>query len=144
VQRTPQTVKQTGFIEAILRGLSGVKAAKAAGYKGNDTTLAAVAYENLRKPHIKAAILKRKAEIEVTTELTVEYIQREHERLARLAEEKLDLATATRNKELAGKTIAAYIDKKVTLNMDAGRRPPDRKAVESSEAKRKAIDNDVI
>jgi hypothetical protein len=35
-----------------------VQAAKRAGYKGNDGTLAAVAYENLRKPHIREAISK--------------------------------------------------------------------------------------
>lgn len=46
--------------------------------------------------------------------ITVEYIQSEHQRLATLAESEGDISVATRNKELLGKTVAAYIDKTQT------------------------------
>lgn len=61
------TIKQYNFIEGIMQGLSGVQAAKQAGYKGAETTLAAVAYENLRKPQIEQAISERKAELQAQT-----------------------------------------------------------------------------
>lgn len=51
------TAKQIKFIEAYSG--NGVEAAKLAGYKGNDNTLAQVAHENLRKPEIADAIKSR-------------------------------------------------------------------------------------
>lgn len=63
------TTKQRLFVEAYLAtGFNGVKAARAAGYKGNDITLAAVAYENLRKPHIKALIDQRIKEMAMSAD----------------------------------------------------------------------------
>lgn len=51
------TVKQQRFAD--LYDGNGVKAAREAGYKGNNITLAAVARENLAKPHILNIIKKR-------------------------------------------------------------------------------------
>jgi len=51
------TGKQRLFIAAYLEnGMNGVRAAQAAGYKGEYLTLSAVARENLQKPLIKKAI----------------------------------------------------------------------------------------
>jgi len=51
------TGKQHAFVVAYLsNNYNGTAAAREAGYKGNDQTLAAVAYENLRKPHIAEKI----------------------------------------------------------------------------------------
>lgn len=51
------TSKQMLFIDCyIANGGNGTQAAEDAGYKGSRETLAAVAYENLNKPHIKAEI----------------------------------------------------------------------------------------
>lgn len=50
------TDKQQLFVLHYLECLNGTKAARLAGYQGDDNTLAAIAYENLRKPHIRAAI----------------------------------------------------------------------------------------
>ena len=121
----PLTTKQKIYIEGILQGLSGVRACMKAGYKGCESTLANVASQNYKKLYIKAEIAKRRAEIEAKTDINVLYIQKEHERLARLAEGKMDLATATRNKELLGKTLGAYIDKSLVVQVNTGRRPPD-------------------
>jgi phage terminase small subunit len=50
------TDKQQLFVLHYLECLNGTKAAKLAGYNGEDNALAVIAYENLRKPHIRAAI----------------------------------------------------------------------------------------
>lgn len=63
------TGKQQAFINAYLsNGFNGTEAARTAGYKGNDATLAAVAYENLRKPHIAAVIKQRFEELTMSSE----------------------------------------------------------------------------
>jgi hypothetical protein len=55
------TLKQELFVEAYLGAAKGnaTEAARLAGYKGSDQTLAQVGAENLRKPHIAALIGKR-------------------------------------------------------------------------------------
>lgn len=54
------TPKQVLFVDYyIANGGNGTQAAEDAGYKGSRETLAAVAYENLNKPHIKAEIERR-------------------------------------------------------------------------------------
>lgn len=50
------TDKQRSFVREYVRCLNSTKAARLAGYEGNDVTLASVGYENLRKPQIRAAI----------------------------------------------------------------------------------------
>lgn len=51
------TGKQHAFVLAYLsNNYNGTAAARTAGYQGSDQTLAAVAYENLRKPHIAGKI----------------------------------------------------------------------------------------
>lgn len=54
------TGKQQAFINAYLsNGFNATDAARQAGYEGNDITLAAVGYENLRKPQIATVINER-------------------------------------------------------------------------------------
>jgi phage terminase small subunit len=56
-KRTKLTGKQQAFINAYFaNGFVGWRAAQAAGYKGDDTTLRVVASENLAKPYIRSAI----------------------------------------------------------------------------------------
>lgn len=50
------TGKQKLFIKEYLIDKNGARAAKAAGYNGNEDTLKAVACENLTKPYIASAI----------------------------------------------------------------------------------------
>ena len=65
------TAKQQAFIDWYVILLNGTEAARRAGYKGNDVTLAAVAYENLRKPHIRAEIDSRLRERALTADEAV-------------------------------------------------------------------------
>lgn len=50
------TIKQKLFVDHYLKTRNGTEAARLAGYAGDDPTLAAVAYENLRKPQIRFEI----------------------------------------------------------------------------------------
>ena len=59
MKRKGLTPKQQKFVDAYTG--NGTAAARAAGYRGNDHTLAQVARENLRKPEIAAAIKARAA-----------------------------------------------------------------------------------
>lgn len=57
---TGLTGKQQAFINAYLsNGFNATEAARAAGYEGNDVTLASVGYENLRKPQIALEVSAR-------------------------------------------------------------------------------------
>jgi len=57
------TLKQEKFVEAYMGKAAGnaTEAARLAGYKGNEATLAVTGFENLRKPNVKAAIDERSA-----------------------------------------------------------------------------------
>lgn len=51
------TGKQKAFaLHYVTNGFNGTQAARDAGYQGSDATLAVIAYENLRKPKIRAYI----------------------------------------------------------------------------------------
>jgi phage terminase small subunit len=56
------SAKQKAFINAYLATSNATEAARQAGYKGDDATLASVGWENLRKPEIADAISKRTSE----------------------------------------------------------------------------------
>lgn len=53
------TPKQKAFADNYIKNSNGKDAAKKAGYKGNDATLAVIAAENLTKPNISAYIAER-------------------------------------------------------------------------------------
>jgi len=68
------TVKQQSFVDNYLaNGGNGTQAAKDAGYKGSENTLASTAKENLRKPQIKEAIEKEQNKIKKKLEMTAEW-----------------------------------------------------------------------
>ena len=77
-----------------------------------------------------------KARLNAKTAVSKEYIQNEHERLAKLAEAKGDLPTATRNKELLGKTIAVYTENINTGDLKVPIPASAEDAKRKSEAKR--------
>lgn len=56
------SVKQTVFINEYLKTFNATKAAKLAGYSGNENTLAVTGYELLRNPKISEAISQRLSE----------------------------------------------------------------------------------
>lgn len=98
---------------------NGTEAARLSDYKGNNATLAAVAYENLRKPHIKKYIDERLSALTMSANAVLA-------RLTEIAEGKVDdlldedgkfnLQTARKNrkthliKKLKRKTTSKKVD----------------------------------
>lgn len=62
------TAKQQAFIREYLLSNNATEAARKAGYKGNDLTLAVIGSENLMKPYIKEMVEKEQAKTEVKLE----------------------------------------------------------------------------
>jgi phage terminase small subunit len=108
------TIKQKKYIEAKLRGDNGTQAAIKAGYSPKSARK--IASENQTKPDIISEIDKGIARIEAKTNITIEFIQKEHARIQLLAEEKGDISTANACLTAIGKTIGAYRDNLTTDN----------------------------
>lgn len=66
--RKNETEKQKLFIESYLRCLNATQAARDAGYRGSDASLAVIGYENLRKLNIRQEIQIRLKERHLTSE----------------------------------------------------------------------------
>jgi phage terminase small subunit len=62
------TNKQKAFIEEYLKDFNATRAAERAGYRGNDATLGAIGYENLRKPQIAERVSHRLRESAMTAD----------------------------------------------------------------------------
>ena len=71
------TPKQAAFIKWYVSAkvnMNGTQAAREAGYKGNDNTLASIAAENLRKPAIKIEIQRQINAATAGAAITVEIV----------------------------------------------------------------------
>lgn len=106
------TEKQRRFVECYMGKCAGngTAAARAAGYKGNTVTLAAVATENLRKPLIQQAIQARIAkapEVATREELQAFWsaVLRGNPKLQATILERL------RASELLGKTMRMFVER---------------------------------
>lgn len=116
--RTPQkprwTPKQHAFVHwycAAAVNMNGTEAARRAGYKGSDNTLAQVARENLSKPHIKAEVEKRLEKALSGADVTVEAVLRRLSVIGDKALEAEQYASAARCAELHGKYLKMFTDR---------------------------------
>lgn len=101
------TEKQEKFIAAYAG--NGVKAAREAGYDGDDAILAAMAYENLRKPHIAQAIRERQDH--ELAPLVATRAKRQAFWTKIIEDVGADMADRLRASELLGKSEADFKDK---------------------------------
>lgn len=62
------TTKQFLWAEYLIQYRNGTKAAKLAGYKGNDNVLAGIGHANLRNPKIRAYLADRYKEFAMTSD----------------------------------------------------------------------------
>lgn len=131
---TQLTNKQQAFVNEYIKDWNASAAYLRAGY-ANSGGYKINALKLLYKDYVQQAIEAKKAELQEKTAITIAYIQAEHERLARLAEQKGDLATATRNKELAGKTVGAYVER---VRAEQGEKERQLTEKEQAEARRLA------
>ena len=115
--------RQRKFVEEYANSLNGTEAARQAGYaakrkdKGSpkaDNILAAQAWENLRKPKIKAAAEAEIARLKL--KITPERVQERLDTISRTAESAGQFGPAVRAEELLGKSIGMWIDQSVTLS----------------------------
>ena len=93
------TPKQILFIDCyIANGGNGTQAAEDAGYKGSRETLAAIAYENLNKPHIKAEIERRLSQFMTADEVLYRLTEIANADLGSILDEdgRIDLKKAKR------------------------------------------------
>ena len=120
------TLKQELFVEAYIGPANGnaTKAAKIAGYKGNDHTLEVIGAENLRKPEIASRVRARVEQAamsadEVLAELSAiaradwrEFLQIRHNSKGEVVDAALLLRDKIRALELLGKYHALFTEKR--------------------------------
>ena len=108
------SLKQRSFIvwmvSAEVNG-NATEAARRAGYKGSDATLATVGKENIRKPHIAAELEKLTKEALKAADVTVEKVLRDLEDARKKALSEGQYASAIRGSELQGKYLKMFVEK---------------------------------
>jgi phage terminase small subunit len=105
------TNKQKLFVEAYLANPNATDAARKAGYKGSDTTLAQVGAENLRKPYIAEAVEKRVEAAIITADEVLKGIKA----IAVTGEKDAD---RLKGYELLGKYLKLFTDRsEITLDV---------------------------
>src|SRR5262249_310432 len=106
--------RQQKFIQAYANGASGSEACRTAGYSAStNDVLASQAYENLRKPHVKAALERLEAEIAV--QITPNRVKRRLAEISEASQEAGQFGPAVRAEELLGKSIGMWIDQSLHL-----------------------------
>jgi len=120
--------KQREFFKAWIKTGDPLSAYKATSYmrpndERNDKSLRAAAYAVMRSKSFKAAIEAHQVEFErkqaEASAMALDWVVSEHRRYMALAEEKGNLAVATKNLEMIGRTRGIYQD---TLTLDVGQR----------------------
>lgn len=108
------TAKQAAFIKwycSAAVNMNGTEAARRAGYRGNDRTLAAMAIDNLGKPMIRAEIDRRISEATAAAGVTIEKILWELQVTYENASEAKNFSAAVRCLELLGKYLKMFSDR---------------------------------
>lgn len=105
------TEKQRRFVEYYMgKALgNGTKAAKLAGYKGNNVTLSAVAVENLQKPLIKEMLAERRKECPAIA--SREELQSFWTAVVRKDKEKAKMPDRLKASEYMGKSLGVFTTK---------------------------------
>ena len=91
--------------------MNGTEAARRAGYRGNDKTLAAIAIENLGKPRIREEVDHQLAKATAAANVTVEKILWELQVTYIKASDSGNYTAAVRCLELQGKYLKMFSDR---------------------------------
>ena len=108
------TTKQQRFVD--LYDGNATEAARQAGYKGNDKTLAEVGAENLRKPGIKKAIKAR--EEKRNKPLIADREERQQFWTDGMRDKNADRRDRQKDSELLGRSEADFTDKQRYVDKD--------------------------
>ena len=90
---------------------NGTESARRAGYAGSENTLAAIAYENLRKPQIAEEIKRLEEKAIAAANVTIEKVLRDVELQRQMALNAGQLAPAVKCSELQGKYLKMWVEK---------------------------------
>lgn len=112
------TPKQARFVEAYMGAAAGnaTEAARLAGYKGNDVTLASVGKENLRKPQIAEQINLLQKE----DPLVADREERQRFWSAVMRDKNADMKDRLKASEILGKSQADFIERHEHSGPDGG------------------------
>jgi phage terminase small subunit len=120
------TQKQKLFVEAYLANPNATEAARKAGYKGSDETLAVVGHENLRKPQISKLI-----EVRVETAIiTANEVLHGVKKIALEGDRDADRLKAY---ELLGKNLKLWTDKTELTGANGGAIQTETRVIEPGE-----------
>ena len=115
MSRAQLSLRQMRFVREYAALGNGSEAARRAGYSAkSDASVAAQAYENLRKPHVISAVKAEIAKIEA--EVTPQRVQRRLDEIGRAAQDAGQFGPAVRAEELLGKSIGMWIDRSIQLS----------------------------
>ena len=108
------TAKQAAFIKwycSSAVNMNGTEAARRAGYRGNDRTLAAISIQNLGKPMIREEVDRRIAKATAAANVTIERVLWELQVTYERASEAGKYSAAVRCLELQGKYLKMFLDR---------------------------------
>ena len=105
------TAKQKAFISWYVSAdvnCNATEAARRAGYKGNENTLGTVGFQNMQKPAIRAEIDRRLKEALTNTEITIESVLIDLQRIGKKAEAAGHYAAALNAAHQRGKYLGMF------------------------------------
>lgn len=105
------TPKQQRFVSEYLKTGNATEAARRAGYKGNDNTLAQVGNENLRKPNVVELIKSKEAERSKRLELEEDFELKAAKEIYDKSMEILDFKSANTAVQTIAKIRGKFIQK---------------------------------
>ena len=112
MSRAKLSIKQQRFVQQYACLGNAAEAARKAGYKPKAAK--EVGYENLTKPHVRAAVDREIARVEA--EITAGRVQRRLDEISHNAEAAGQFGPAVRAEELLGKSIGLFIDQSLQLS----------------------------
>ena len=105
------TIKQQTFVAEYLKTGNATEAARRAGYKGNDNTLAQVGNENLRKPKVVELIKSKETERSKRLELEEDFELKAAKEIYDKSMEMLDFKSANTAIQTIAKIRGKFIQK---------------------------------
>src|SRR5262245_25036503 len=112
MSRAKLSIKQQRFVQQYAYLGNAAEAARKAGYKPKAAK--EMGYENLTKPHVKAAVGQELARIAM--EVTPDRIRRRLDTISHNAEAAGQFGPAVRAEELLGKSCGMWIDQSLQLS----------------------------
>jgi phage terminase small subunit len=111
----PLSPKEERFIAEYLIDGNGTRSAISAGYKAGDTAKR-TAYELLRRPRVKAALLKAQKAQQERTLITADKVLLDIQAIGNQAWKAKDFTQALRSRELLGKRYKLFTDRVEVLD----------------------------